>query len=42
LSAPEAPLPNFLPLPNGRFYFPIVTCILVSILLSLIVSIFRR
>lgn len=27
---------------NGTFYFPIVTCILVSILLSLIVSIFRR
>lgn len=27
---------------NGTFYFPIVTCIIVSILLSLIVSIFRR
>lgn len=27
---------------NGTFYFPIVTCIVVSILLSLIVSIFRR
>ena len=27
---------------NGTFYFPIVTCILVSIVLSLIVSIFRR
>lgn len=27
---------------NGAFYFPIVTCIVVSILLSLIVSIFRR
>lgn len=27
---------------NGTFYFPIVTCIVVSILLSVIVSIFRR
>lgn len=27
---------------HGTFYFPIVTCIVVSILLSLIVSIFRR
>ena len=27
---------------NGTFYFPFVTCILVSIVLSLIVSIFRR
>lgn len=27
---------------NGTFYFPIVTCIIVSILLSLVVSIFRR
>lgn len=27
---------------NGTFYFPIVTCIIVSILLSLIVFILRR
>ncbi len=27
---------------NGGFYFPIVTCILISIVLSLIMSIFRR
>ena len=27
---------------NSVFYFPIVTCIVVSILLSLIMSIFRR
>jgi hypothetical protein len=27
---------------NGTFYFPIVACIIVSILLSLVVSIFRR
>lgn len=26
----------------GKFYFPIVTCIVLSILLSLIVSLFRR
>jgi hypothetical protein len=28
--------------PNGVFYFPIVTCILLSVLLSLIMSIFHR
>jgi len=28
--------------PNSVFYFPIVTCIVISILLSLILSIFRR
>lgn len=27
---------------HGAFYFPIVTCILISIVLSLIFSIFRR
>ena len=27
---------------NSAFYFPIVTCIVISVLLSLIVSIFRR
>jgi hypothetical protein len=27
---------------NSAFYFPIVTCIVISILLSLIMSIFRR
>jgi thiamine transporter ThiT len=27
---------------NSAFYFPIVTCLLISILLSLIMSIFRR
>jgi len=27
---------------HGAFYFPIVTCIIVSIVLSLIFSIFRR
>jgi len=27
---------------HGAFYFPIVTCIIVSIALSLIFSIFRR
>jgi hypothetical protein len=27
---------------HSAFYFPIVTCIIVSILLSLILSIFRR
>ena len=27
---------------NSTFYFPIVTCIIVSIVLSLMVSLFRR
>jgi uncharacterized membrane protein YidH (DUF202 family) len=27
---------------NSAFYFPIVTCIVISILLSLIMTIFRR
>jgi uncharacterized membrane-anchored protein YitT (DUF2179 family) len=27
---------------NSVFYFPIVTCIVISILLSLVMSIFRR
>lgn len=27
---------------NSAFYFPIVTCIVISILLSMIMSIFRR
>ena len=27
---------------NSAFYFPIVTCIIISIVLGLIVSIFRR
>jgi hypothetical protein len=27
---------------NGSFYFPIMTCIVVSVVLSLIFSIFRR
>ena len=27
---------------NSAFYFPIITCIIISILLSLIMSIFRR
>jgi len=27
---------------NSVFYFPIVTCILISIMLSLLMSIFRR
>jgi len=27
---------------NSAFYFPIVTCIIVSIVLSLLLSIFRR
>ena len=27
---------------NSAFYFPIVTCILISIVLSLIVTVFRR
>jgi hypothetical protein len=27
---------------HGAFYFPIVTCIVISIVLSLLLSIFRR
>jgi hypothetical protein len=27
---------------NSAFYFPIVTCIIISIVLSLIMSVFRR
>ncbi len=27
---------------NSAFYFPIVTCIIISIVLSLILSLFRR
>lgn len=27
---------------NGGFYFPIVTCIVISIVLSLLMSLFRR
>ena len=27
---------------NGSFYFPIVTCIVISIVLSLLMSLFRR
>jgi hypothetical protein len=27
---------------QGAFYFPIVTCIIISIVLSVLVSIFRR
>ena len=27
---------------NSAFYFPIVTCLIISIVLSLIISIFRR
>jgi uncharacterized membrane protein required for colicin V production len=27
---------------NGGFYFPIVTCIVISVVLSLIFSLFRR
>jgi len=27
---------------NGAFYFPIVTCIVISIVLTLLMSIFRR
>jgi len=27
---------------HGAFYFPIVTCIIISIVLSLLMSIFRR
>ncbi len=27
---------------NSAFYFPIVTCIIISIVLSIIVSLFRR
>ena len=27
---------------NSAFYFPIVTCIIISIVLSLLLSIFRR
>ena len=27
---------------NSAFYFPIITCIVISIVLSLIISIFRR
>ena len=27
---------------NSAFYFPVVTCIIISILLTLILSIFRR
>lgn len=27
---------------NSAFYFPIVTCIIVSVLLSLIMALFRR
>ena len=27
---------------HGAFYFPIVTCIIISIVLSLLFSIFRR
>ena len=27
---------------DGAFYFPIVTCIIISIVLSLLMSIFRR
>jgi hypothetical protein len=27
---------------NSAFYFPIVTCIILSVLLSLLLSIFRR
>ena len=28
--------------PNGGFYFPIVTCIVLSIVLTLLMSFFRR
>jgi len=28
--------------PNGSFYFPIVTCILISVVLSLLSWLFRR
>jgi Protein of unknown function (DUF2905) len=27
---------------HGSFYFPIVTCIIISVVLSLLMSIFRR
>ena len=27
---------------HGSFYFPIVTCIIISVVLSLLLSIFRR
>ncbi len=27
---------------HGAFYFPIVTCIIISVVLSLLMSIFRR
>lgn len=27
---------------NGGFYFPVVTCIVISVVLSLIFSLFRR
>ena len=27
---------------NSAFYFPIVTCIIISIVLSLLISVFRR
>jgi hypothetical protein len=27
---------------NSTFYFPLITCIIISIILSLVVSLFRR
>ncbi|AMY10910.1 hypothetical protein LuPra_04153 [Luteitalea pratensis] len=44
LGLPLGRLPGDIVVSRGRgtFYFPIVTCIVVSVLLTLILSLFRR
>ena len=44
LGVPLGRLPGDIVVSRGRgtFYFPIVTCIVVSVLLTLLLSVFRR
>ena len=44
LGVPLGRLPGDITLSRGRgtFYFPIVTCIVVSVVLTLVLSLFRR
>ena len=44
LGLPLGRLPGDIAISRGRgtFYFPIVTCIVVSVLLTLLMSLFRR
>ena len=44
LGVPLGRLPGDITIASGRgtFYFPIVTCIVVSVLLTLLMSVFRR